>query len=870
MPGDTLVIPLQLDCPIPETSPKAGPETAAPLLLTQGIPFPNGALASGTPVRLVDDSGRVYPTQATPSCTWGMDGNWVRWLLIDAPVDPGATGLRLECGPQSIPPAPDNPIDLSERHGRLTIDTGVLRLSLRRGSPDFLAALEIRTDDGWRDLLRDRAFLYVGDGTGQGYDSCTASSAPSIQIEDAGPLRTSVCIRGHLASDDGRRFCPYILRLHLYAGSSRLRLFHTFIFDQDPDRFQIDALGLCLPLKLGDGLTTAFGGGNAPHWARTWDSAQFLQTSDRHYQITLDGEVRGRGARAPGWMSLTGPDATAGVVLRDSWREYPKGMAVDQRGTVDLQLWPTTHDEALAFDTPWKEPPLRAKHADELLRKLAGNPTAGVNFKGFLGSADVPEDSAEGNQQSLDEALDFAAEHLQGRRVTWGDTSTGRPAGVAKTHEIWLDLRRDPVSHIDMDAWATTVNEPALALPDPDYICDTGVLRLCHPRDMERFPAIERGLEAMFDNLLDGPIEECRLYGAIDYGDLVNGHGRRHGNVYLMFRDEPEFKATELIGWMNNESNDECESVWLAYLRSGERKYWRLAEAYSEHLEDVDTIHAHPTSPGSVGLTYYHSMIHWGGGPSPSHTAIHGWLLHYFLTGNRRALEVCREACDNFVRLQEPAGHVRNRSGVLRREFSGPMAGLWAMYGVTWEERYGDCARRSLEFLLRAQAGDGSFPRDVFTGGARGDELRTDVPGSIPPGGCEHYSVYEAHRLTGDPGLRASVLRHIDWILDWYRQSPICGATWNGDTDEAATPMMSQAILSFWLALGYEWTGEERYLEPIRDLLRNFPALAAEWAAMTGRTCFQQAGYAWQVIAPALRAVAAADGRAAGQSAPES
>jgi len=835
------------------------PEAAAdePLALTQGIPFAEGTLTAGTPVRLVDDAGRVYPTQAAPLATWRADGASVRWLLVDALLDPGASGLRLECGPEAVAPEPQSPVTVSATGGALTVDTGVLRLTLRRGSPDFLAGLEVRSESGWRDLLRDRPFLYMADGNGQVYDSCSAAPPPAIQVEDEGPVRASVCLRGYLASDDGRRFCPYVLRLHLYAGSSRLRLFHTFVFDQDADRFEIDAMGLCLPLKLGDGLEVSFGGDGEPHWARTWESTQLLQSSDRHYEVDLDGEPFARGTRSPGWVALNGPRASVAAVLRDAWREFPKGVAADQRGTLDLQLWPASHDEPLGFDTPWKEPPLRAKHADELLQKLADNPTAGVNFKGFLGTANVPEDSAEGNQQSLDEALAFAEEHLQDRHVTWGDTSVGRPAGLAKTHELWLDLRAGPISRPSLAAWSAAVQEPPLALPDPVYTCGTGVLRLCHPQDRERFPEVEAGLESLFDALLDGPVEECRLYGAVDYGDLVNGHGRRHGNVYLMFRDEPGFKATDLIGWMNNESNDECENVWLAYLRSGERKYWRLAEAYAEHLEDVDTVHAHPTDPGWVGLTRYHSMIHWGGGPSPSHTAIHGWLLHYFLTGNRRALDVCREACDNFLRLQEPAGHVRNRHGVLRREFSGPAACLWAMYSVTWEERYGDCARRSLAFLRRAQDGDGSLPRDVFTAGARGDELRTDVPGSVPPGGCEHYSVYEAYRLGADPELRASALRYIDWILEWYRQSPGCGATFDPAADEASTPMMSQAILTFWLALGFEWTGEERYLEPISDLLRNFPALAREWAAMTGRTCFQQAGYAWQVLAPALRAATA-------------
>ena len=836
--------------------PEAG--RVAAVSLTQGIPFADGDLPAGAKVRLADGAGRLFPTQAAPLATWAADGRWVKWLLVDAQVPGQVEGLRLEYGVDLEPVIPECPVTVEQRGSRIAVDTGALRLTLRRGAADFLAALEVRAGETWRDLLRDRAGLYMTDGGGNIYDSCTAAPPPSIAVEERGPVRTSVCIRGYVADEDGRRFCPYVLRLHLYAGSSRIRLFHTFVFDQDPDQVELNAVGLLLPLKLGDGLEVAFGGEREPHWARTWERAQWLQATDQEYRVELDGAVHGQETRSPGWVGLSGPDASVGAVLRDAWREYPKGIAVDQRGSVDLQLWPADCGQPLRFETPWKEPPLRAKYADELLEKLRENPTAGVNFKGFLGTADVPTDSAEGNQQSLDEARELAEQHLQERRVTWGDTSIGRPAGLAKTHELWLDLRTAPIPREQMDTWAAVVQEPPLALPEPAYVCGTGALRLCHPRDRQRFAEIEDGLEAMFDALLDGPVEENRLYGAIDYGDLVNGHGRRHGNVYLMFRDAPGFKATDLIGWMNNESNDECENVWLAYLRSGQRKYWRLAEAYAEHIEDVDTVHAHPTDPNWVGLTRYHSMLHWGGSPSPSHTAIHGWLLHYFLTGNRRALDICTQACDNFIRRQEVAGHVSNRSGVLRREYSGPMAGLWGLYGVTWEEKYGECARRSLDFFLKAQDEDGSFPRDIFTAGPRGDEVRTDMPGSIPPGGCEHYSVYEAYRITGDARLKEAVLRYVEWILSWYRELPICGAAWDPRT-EASTPLMSQAILTFWLALGYQWTGDRRFLEPIRDLVTNFPALATEWAAMTGRTCFQQAGYAWQVIGPALHALVKAE-----------
>ena len=53
---------------------------------------------------------------------------------------------------------------------------------------------------------------------GNRYTSLAASPAPKVVIEERGPLRVCVLITGHLFSAQGVRFCPYRLRLHLYAG----------------------------------------------------------------------------------------------------------------------------------------------------------------------------------------------------------------------------------------------------------------------------------------------------------------------------------------------------------------------------------------------------------------------------------------------------------------------------------------------------------------------------------------------------------------------------------------------------------------------------------------------------------------------------
>jgi len=45
-------------------------DKSAPLPITQGIPFPDGELERGAPVRVVDADGRPRPTQYTCLATW--------------------------------------------------------------------------------------------------------------------------------------------------------------------------------------------------------------------------------------------------------------------------------------------------------------------------------------------------------------------------------------------------------------------------------------------------------------------------------------------------------------------------------------------------------------------------------------------------------------------------------------------------------------------------------------------------------------------------------------------------------------------------------------------------------------------------------
>ena len=824
-----------------------GAEKLATLPITQGIPFPDEELERGAPVRVVNSDGHRLPTQYTCLATWNSDLKYVKWLLIDF-QPPDTQDVFLEYGNGVEPELPSCPVTVQDE-ASLLVSTGALELEFARGDPDFLKAVRVKSGDSWRDMLGDKdgLALYMADSRGLSFSSGKAAPAPAITIEDSGPMRASLCIKGFHASEDARVFCPYILRIHAFAGRSDLRIFHTFVFDQDPERVSLTEIGMKLSLGLGDQLSLTFGGDHEHHSGQNCCRAEFVQKTDDEYEAILDGQPFATGCRSRGWASCTGSECSVAVTLRDMWREYPKAIVLDEKG-IDIQLMPESAGP-LNLRNLWTEWPIRGKTEEELLAHMAESPTAGVSFKGFLGTADVPQNSAEGNEQSMREAKAFAEKHLKDRQVSWGDTD-GDPrnngSGLAKTHELWIDFRAEPHAAHEVEPWARMIDQPPIAPPEPSYMCGTHAMRVLAAREEGVYPEVERGLELMFDKLYLEPVEKCRLYGMIDYGDLPNGHLRNDGVVYRIFQDEPGFKITDLIGWFNNEGLDMCTSLWQCFARTGERKFWALAEANSEHVEDVDTIHAHPTDAHRVGWTHYHSMLHWSGGASPSHTHPHGWLLHYFFTGNRRALEVAREVADAALRRQEPSGIFSNRGGVIRREFTDPVANLWAFYEVTWEEKYGDCARRSLDFFLSTQRESGQFPGDIFTDGERGDRARVS---EAEDSGCgmECYMLYDAYRITKDPAIRKAIIAVADWILrEKYYLTDM--ATGNGGITDMSVPAAH-------LAHAYQLTQDGRYADALREALDQFPDKAQQYADMKARVVFRSPLTTQQFLAAALAVV---------------
>lgn len=751
--------------------------------VTQGVPFPDGELEKGTPVRVADSKGNPLPTQSQCLTTWDKDLKYVKWLLVDFQADLRANETAeffLEYGPDVETVDAAQPVTVELRGQDIVLSTGLLQLILRdgdahkcEGDPDFFRSCRIKTQDGWRDIFRGRPgpFLYMVDQHDRLYDSCSGAPRPVITIEDAGPLRACVCVKGFHAAADGLKFCPFILRIHVYAGKSDLRFYHTFIFDQNPDLIELSAVGMQFLLDLGDDLRMVFGGEAEPHSAERWEEALLLQKSDMAYEVTRDGEIFGSGSKAGGWASLQGSMASACVAVRDFWQEYPNGLSLQADGIMDVQVWPPDHEENLVFHTPYKEEAVRFGTAGDfgtpttrdeefVKQRLLERPTAPLNLKSF-------------NTQNEEELLwveSMLEKHAPDHVASYNDTGVNDGTGAAKTTEFLVRFSADEISDADAAALAVKVQGPVIAPPDAAYMCSTGVVGPFQHKGDRRFAEMDRGLDDILQLYVAEPRELCRRYGIMRYGNLVCVHSAAVGVAYRYWKDKDPSKALRYVGSYNNEANDQVYAVWCNFVRTAERKHFLIAEAFSRCMSDVAICHAHHSHPRAVGLVHYHNAHHWSGGYSPSHTLNAGVLLHYYFTGNRRLLDVALEMADWAVRWQEPCGIISNRNGTLNREVSGPLWCVMEAYKATWAPKYGELARRTLNWYLKTQPKAGVFPISVYTRGERGDEAwvePTDEPGVHQGGVAQMFR--DATRFFPSDLLRETIIAEADHII---RDSP--------------------------------------------------------------------------------------------------
>ena len=238
-------------------------------------------------------------------------------------------------------------------------------------------------------------------------------------------------------------------------------------------------------------------------------------------------------------------------------------------------------------------------------------------------------------------------------------------------------------------------------VPDPaGRAAETGAVSPFLARDPERFPRLESHVrEVLFSWYLTG-----QASGLLDRGDCF------------------QVKTGPRAGFTANNEHDALYALCLHYLRSGERAYLESAEAYGDHLVDIDLIHHSGQNAFETGGIRAHGVghVHYVPARTPEgatetsidtgHMWVEGLLLLAAITGRRRYRDAACVTGDCLLGLID-LGWTRPEPGP--RNSGWPLVALSALYRSTLDRRYLDGARRVAQQALAAQGEDGRWTMRV-------------------------------------------------------------------------------------------------------------------------------------------------------------
>jgi hypothetical protein len=212
--------------------------------VTWGTPWPQGQVPGDSAFELSDADGRRQQLQSWPLARW-PDGS-LKWS--GHALAPQATlSDRYQLHP--VRPGKRQGRDLlSASASAFHIDTGTLRCTVPRGGPLLIERI-LRAG---RPALENGALTLLLQNDPD-HDSISTrryrSQVNSAEVEQNGPARALLTLRGEHRAEDGGTLLPFIVRLYFHAGSSALRILHTLVYDGSEKDF-IRGLGLTFDVPL--------------------------------------------------------------------------------------------------------------------------------------------------------------------------------------------------------------------------------------------------------------------------------------------------------------------------------------------------------------------------------------------------------------------------------------------------------------------------------------------------------------------------------------------------------------------------------------------------------------------------------------------
>ncbi|MDH3649883.1 MAG: hypothetical protein OEQ53_09375 [Saprospiraceae bacterium] len=759
--------------------------------LTLGIPFAQGLLECPDKVRLLDLDGNEIPCQTTLVTTWEPIDYSVKWLWVfffgtesdryvleygEDVVKANISGDRIK-------------IKNAQRWGQSsTVDTGPLRFAISKKESGFIEDVLLDTDRNGFDGTDTIAvgipcrgsFLDILDHLG--IDSSEAVIHRTVRERGSGPLHSILRLEGNYTyARKDNRDSPFVIRVHLYAGKSYIKVFHTLTYTGVPDKH--------VPLQ------------------GQYDNIALSDTS----QIINDVETADSG-----WLQPNDQIASVGIAMKYNLNDkyvyhcgYRDGSWHHPTGRKILDLAPADNDEISVFQTgpkPDRIPPVPNATPDQRIghfkADISVNNTSQKKIERAEGWANISDQRwgiCIGLRNFLEEypkEICFDLEHDAALAYLWspkaGPMSFARGSlrrdqgmianfaeGVTKTSEMVIYFHEN----VDTGQLRRTMDyflNPPVPHADPDTYAKSLVYG--HFAGYQSSQAdMERSLDYKFDwELFNQQWEPW--YGMFDYGDQKNAY----------FRED-------WYRWQNNEPAIDF-MYWLQFMRTGQTKYYHAAEAMSRHTMDVDNVHW-PVDPPYYGdtnesLDYWkwraqksianpylgvgrrHATQHWLALLS-AHVWVQGWLSSYYLTGYHRGLDIARLTGDSFTR------RIWGEHGLTGRRLYLSVWNLVEVWDATKESKYLQDLEERVEIMLNLQNGPNQY-----------DNLVIDRYGYSQV--YASHGLYKYYQLTGNERVRQSLIRHARAVRD--------NPPYNHEYESYLSTIHS-------LLVGYEFTGDQNFLD---------------------------------------------------------
>lgn len=631
-----------------------------------GVPFPHGKVIRQDQLILTDRFDSPLPLQIQTLNRW-PDGS-VKWALLDflASVPASTTvSYQLFHAADAALVRGQNGIVIRQAPDALELDTGdcVFRVNTVVCKP-----FDQVTVKGVRCLEEGGSQILLIDNAGREY----IPRIQAVSTECAGPVRTTLHLRGSFSSAHDPRYADFFARINFYLQSGFTELKFTLrnprmahhpnglwdlgdkgsLYFQDLSIFvevgTVAAPTVAWSTGLGRPLTEqncsaleiyqdSSGGQN---WRSTNHVNRFGQVTTQFcgFHVRRDKVVVEQGKRALPTVSISAPEKSVTGTIAGFWQNFPKALEVEDR-RLALRLFPMQY-------------------------------------------SDMHE--------------------LQG--------------GEQKTHMIGLCFASSPVSTSD---WFHDRLRPQLS---PQWYAETRAFPYVSPRQVMK--ATGSSIDAA-EQLVDSAVEGENTF--FDRREIIDEYGWRHfGDLYA---------DHEAIGWTGehplvahyNNQYDVVYGALVQYVRSGNPRWFSLADDLAKHVIDIDIYHTQEDRPAFNGGLFWHTEHYsdaatathrayskantegreahqCGGGPSNEHNYTTGLLLYYFLTGDLLAKETVQGLADWVINLDDerrPIFRLFDRrptglcSTTVSRDYHGPGRGcgnsinaLLDVYSLTQERHY--------------------------------------------------------------------------------------------------------------------------------------------------------------------------------------